>query len=373
MSTTDFVRLVENDLHQQARKVGRNYFFKCPFHGGGSEKHGSFKVTNGDATHNPGFYCFSCNEHGGPVGYFLKRGYSIEDARRMAGAEAQPYIPRPEVESHDPPDNPPGPAWQKRARSFLEYARGQFTTFAQARGSETDFEITDPESGGKTVQRMAPVEWWIRRGLSVQTADDWGIGYNPRDWYISRAEFGLPNEDGKSKVWIPQGFVIPCVVGENVWYIKIRRPQGAPKYIHITGSMPALYMAENLSAFRTVIFTEGELDALLAWQELEALAGVATLGSSTNARRFNVATWGLYLLYPKFRFAAYDMDEAGRKGAEELEKFNFHRLEVPRLKPFDKDLTDYYNRTGQLREWLISEMQKYPGAIPEQESQNLAW
>ncbi len=373
MSTTDFVRLVENDLHQQGKKVGRNYFFKCPFHSGGNEETGSLKVSNGDATYNPSFHCFGCEEHGGVVGYFLKRGYSLEDARRMAGADAQAYVPRPQAESYDPPDNPPGQAWQKRSRAFLEYARNQFQTFAQARGSETDFEIADPETGEKTIKRMAPVEWWLRRGLSVPTGTDWGIGYNPRDWYISRAEFGLPDEPGKSKVWIPQGFVIPCVVGENVWYIKIRRPQGTPKYIHITGSMPALYMAENLSAFRTVIFTEGELDALLAWQELENMAGVATLGSSTNAKRFNVATWGIYLLYPKYRFAAYDMDDAGKKGAEDLEKFNFHRLDVPKVKPFDKDLTDYHTQTGRLKEWLVSEMQKYPGAVPEQAREEITW
>jgi len=364
--TIDFVRMVENDLHQQGRKVGRNYFFKCPFHSGGNEGTGSLKVSNGDATHNPGFYCFGCEEHGGAVGYFLKRGYSLEDARRIVGEPAKPYTPRPEAEIYEPPDNPPGPAWQKRAREFLAYTRTQFDTFAQSRGSETDFDITDRESGEKMTRRMVPVEWWLQRGLSIPTGQDWGIGYNPKDWYIPRADFGLPDEEGKTKVWIPQGFVIPCAVGENLWYVKIRRPQGDPKYIHITGSMPALYMAENLPMFKdqAAVFTEGELDALLAWQEIGRLAGVATLGASTNARRFNVATWGLYLLYPKYRFTVYDLDEAGKKGAEDLARYNFQRLTLPQVKPFDKDITDYYTRTGQLREWFVSELGKYPGALP---------
>ena len=99
---------------------------------------------------------------------------------------------------------------------------------------------------------------------------------------------------------------------------------------------------------------------------MTGLAGVATLGASTNAKRFNVATWGLYLLYPKYKFALYDQDEAGEKGAEELARFNFQRLTVPQIKPWNKDVTDYHNQTGQLREWLISELQKYPGAIRAQ-------
>lgn len=364
MSSVDFVRLVENDLHQQARKVGSSYFFKCPFHGGGNEKHGSFKVSNGDASHGPGFYCFSCNEHGGPVGYFLKRGYNPEDARRRAGAEAQTYTPGPKVETYEPPDTPPGLAWQKRAREFVDYAREQFSTFGMMSGSETDFEITDRESGEKKIKHMAPVEWWIERGLSVPTAEYWGIGYNPKPIRLLRSEFGLPLDPENPYFWLPQGFVIPCMVGPDIWYIKIRRPKGDPKYIHVTGSMPALYMAETLTEYQTVIFTEGELDALLAWQELDGLAGVATLGASTNTKRLNLATWGLYLLYPKYRFAAYDLDEAGEKGAEELAKYNFQRLQVPRVKPFNKDITDYHNQTGGLKEWLISELQKHPGAIP---------
>ncbi len=361
MSVIDFVSLVERDLNQQARKVGSSFFFKCPFHGGGSEKTGSLKVTNGDVTHNPGFYCFGCNEHGGAVGYFLKRGYSLEEAKSKIGGPL-PAMQRPQEEPVLPPDSPPGPAWQKRAREFLSYARGQFDTFAQARGSETDFEVINPDTGEKVIERMAPVEWWIRRGLYVLTGEYWGIGYNPKDWYLPGPEFGLPAD---KKVWIPQGFVIPCEVGSDVWSVKIRRPKGDPKYIHVSGSVPGLYMAENLPAFDTVIFTEGELDALLTWQELENLVGVATLGAATNSMRFNVATWGLYLLHPRYRFSAYDLDKAGRKGAESLARFNFERLEVPRVKPFDKDLTDYYNRTGRLKEWIFSELQRYPGALPE--------
>jgi|GEM_PF-2245374 hypothetical protein len=365
MSTIDFVRLVENDLHQQAVKRGKDYFFKCPFHGGGNEKTGSLKVSNGDSKYGPGFHCFGCYEHGGPVGYFLKRGYNIEEARRMAGAEAGPYTPGPQVETIDPPDNPPGVAWQKRAREFLEYSRNQFATFAQARGSETDFEMTDRDTGEKTIKRMAPVEWWIERGLSVPTGETWGIGYNPKDWYIPRERFGLPPNSEHPNVWLPQGFVIPCMVGPDLWYVKIRRPKGEPKYIHIPGSMPALYMAENLSAFPAVIFTEGELDALLTWQEVADFVGVATLGASTNAQRMNIATWGIYLLYPKYKFTVYDLDEAGKKGAEYLARFKFQRLEVPKVKPFDKDITDYHNATGRIREWILGEFAQYPGLVPE--------
>ncbi len=362
--TVDFVQLVSNDLHQTARRSGKSYFFKCPFHGGGTEQHGSLKVSNGDAAHGPGFNCFSCNEHGGPVGYFLKRGYALDDARRMAGEEGRPTVYTPPVETTPPPDNPPGPIWQKRARQFLAYAQNQFATFAQARGSETDFEITNRKTGEKTIQRITPVEWWLQRGLSVPTGEAWGVGYNPKDLYVPRENFGLAPDQERPSIWIPQGFVFPCIVGPDIWYIKIRRPKGDPKYMHITGSMPALYMAENLPAYQAVIFTEGELDALVTWQEVSDFAGVATLGASTNAKRLNIATWGLYFLYPKYKFTAYDLDAAGQKGAEELARFNFQRLEVPQVRPFDKDITDYFNATGQLREWVLAEFARFPGLAP---------
>jgi hypothetical protein len=362
MSIVDFIQLVANDLHQQPVKRGANVFFKCPFHGSGNEKTGSMKVSNGDSSHGPGWHCFGCAEHGSPVSYFLKRGDTLEDARRKAGSPAQAgnYS---QAETYAPPDNPPGQAWQKRAREFMAYSRKQFDTFAQASGSETDWSITDTQTGEKIIKHMAPVEWWIERGLSVPTAQYWGIGYNPRTIKDPREKWGLTPDSEKPFVWIPQGIVIPCVVGSDVWYIKIRQPKGDPKFIHVTGSKPALYMAENLQANDSAVFTEGELDALLLWQEVADFTGVATLGAATE--RLNVATWGLHLLSPRHRFTAYDLDEAGKKGAEELARFNFKRLEVQRVSPFDKDLTDYYKHTGRLREWLISEFEKVPGTLPE--------
>ena len=357
--TENFVQIVSNDLHQPVRKVGKNHFFKCPFHSGGTEKHGSLKVSNGDSAHGPGFNCFACGEHGGPVKYFLKRGYSVEDARRMAGAEPGDYTAPAEV--IEPPDKPPGPAWQKRAREFLAYARNQFTSFAQSRGAETDFQITDRRTGEKIIKRMTPVEWWLERGLSVSTGDDWGIGYNPKDIYDTRENWGLPPNPEKPRIWIPQGFIIPCRVNNAIWYIKIRRPKGDPKFIHIPGSVPALYMAENLECYDSVVFAEGEFDALLLWQEVSTFAGAATLGAATE--RLNIATWGLHLLYPKQRFTAYDLDAAGKKGAEELARFHFQQLEIPKIKAFDKDITDYYLSTGQLKEWLFSELEKMPSVL----------
>ncbi|GAB4504349.1 MAG: hypothetical protein Fur0043_13430 [Anaerolineales bacterium] len=347
---TDFIHLVATDLHQSPRKVGKNHFFKCPFHGGGNERTASLKVSNGNSQHGPGFYCFSCGKHGGPVKYFLERGYSLDEAQRMAGIEAQPGRYYQPEERFDPPQTPPGQPWQKRAREFLAYARKHFATTAQAHGNETDFLILDRETGQQYLRRMAPIEWWIERGLSVPTGEDWGIGYNPKDVYDNGVNWGLAD---KTSVWLPQGFVIPCTLDGVVWYIKIRRPKGKPKFIHVPGSVPALYMAENLEYYSTVVFTEGELDALLLWQEVN-FAGAATFGAATT--RLNVATWGLRLLYPKHRLVAYDLDEAGKNGAAELTRFGFIRLNVPKVRPFDKDLTDYHLSAGRLADWLQGEL-----------------
>lgn len=350
---TDFIQLVANDLQQQPRKMGKGYFFKCPFHGGGNEKTPSLKVSNGDSAHNPGFNCFACNEHGGAVGYFLKRGYNLDDARQKAGSPALPYTGSP-APQYDPPDTAPGEAWQERAQAFVLYAREQL----HAGAAVAEWTITDHKTGEKSQRRISALEWLISRGLSQPTARAWAIGYNPKDIHDKWENWGLKSPDDEHpKIWIPQGLVIPHIVNGVIWGIKIRRSQGDPKYIHVTGSIPALYMADNLTSGAPIMLTEGEIDALTLWQEASDLVHPCTLGAATNTKRLNLANWGLYFLASEERYTVFDLDEAGRKGAEALNRYHFRPCQIPQPTPWAKDINDYYNATGRLREWVQSALQ----------------
>jgi hypothetical protein len=293
--------------------------------------------------------------HGGPVKWLMeKRGLGYQDALRTLGNDSGF---NQTVTQYQSPETPPGPTWQGRARNLIGY--GHFQLLDTPNLPPAAWDTTDPETGSKITRQLSPLEWLIDRGLNLETIRYRGIGWNPLDLYDRPDRWGLTT--GKA-VWIPRGIVIPCIINESVWYLKIRRPRGDPKYIYIPGSNKALYNADSLKDREIVTFTEGELDAILLDQEAGNLSSVVTLGAATNP--LNVATWGLHLLYTPYRFLAYDTDPAGEKGAASLEWLHPVKLSVPRIKPFDKDITDYHKRTGKLHDWLESEIVKIIPAYP---------
>jgi hypothetical protein len=287
--------------------------------------------------------------HGGLVKWLIEmRGLSYQDALETLGSDScfiragTHYLPS---------EIPPGLSWQGRARALIGYSR--FQLLDNPNLTPAAWDGTDPDTGAKVSRKLTPLEWLIDRGLELETVRCRGLGWNPCDLHDKPEKWGL--SPGKP-VWIPRGIVIPCIINQAVWYLKIRRPQSDPKYIHIPGSIKALYNAYSLVNREIVTFTEGELDAVLLEQEAGDLSGVVTLGSATN--QLNVATWGFHLLYTSLRFLAYDADPAGEKGAASLEWLHPVKLSVPRIKPFDKDLTDYHKRTGKLHDWLEGEIMK---------------
>jgi hypothetical protein len=204
------------------------------------------------------------------------------------------------------------------------------------------------------------LEWLKYRGLTEQTLKTWHIGYIPsykdKHAMIDSAEsWGLKGQP----IVITEGILIPCIIDRDVWYLKIRRPMAKPnKYSQVKGSRPALYMAQTLSTHEMVIFCEGELDALLLWQEAGDLTGVVTLGSAGAA--LSVATWGINLVHTRARFIAYDADQAGELGKQKLDWLHPRELSIPQLRPLDKDLTDFYLSGGDLRSLVITALAKEP-------------
>ncbi len=85
-------------------------------------------------------------------------------------------------------------------------------------------------------------------------------------------------------VWLPGGILIPWFEGSDVALINIRRLEGAPRYVTVSGSrLGGLYPSrEGVSYGKPVVIVEGELDALLLGQELGALAPLVALGMASN-------------------------------------------------------------------------------------------
>jgi DNA primase len=186
--------------------------------------------------------------------------------------------------------------------------------------------------------------WLNGRGLSDETLQRWQIGYVP----------GEPSEwRGIAGLRVPCGILIPGIVGGAVWYLKVRRAMGKPKYLAVKSlAVPALFGADTLAGHTVAVMTEGEFDAMLLHQAAGDLCGVMTLGSQSAG--LDVPTWAGYLLPIARLLVAYDVDTAGDTGAARVTRITkrAQRVAVPVLREGDKDVSDYWKHGGDLRAWV---------------------
>jgi hypothetical protein len=347
----DLAALVEADLGPPRRQRGRWRWWLCPFH---AETRPSFGVTPDDGR----FKCFGCGAAGDHLDY-LERRQGLSTAQAIA--ELRRWTALPETKRQQgtgtaatmPGDAPPPAAWQARARAFLAYAREQLWTDAARPGRD----------------------YLGAGGLTVETMQRFGLGWNPRDLWDDPQRWGLSG----AWVYLPRGVVIPCEVSGSLWYVKVRRferaghprIQAGEKYGGPRGGKGALFGADHLRvacpacpggpldagtaqarersrrAGRPLLLCEGERDALLAIQELSDLVDVATFG---GAGRRCLGHWLLWLLPYRRILAAYDADTAGGRGTAYLASLS-ERVQGIRV-PHGEDLTGFHAGGGDLRAWL---------------------
>lgn len=325
----DLLALVESDLGP-GKRSGRWYLFSCPFPG---HKHGDRRPSLTVTPDNGRFFCFACRKSGDAYTWLKEyRKLDHQTAIEVLGGLRTlpaPVSPRP-AQPVTEPTLPPAEMWQRAALAFVE---------------SSERALWEPV-GARALA-------WLRekRGLTDRTIKQFRLGYNPALIRPAAESWGCPG-DNPDPLYIPRGVVIPGLVAGECWYIKIRQSVGNPKYINIRGGRPALFGADNLIGAEIVLLTEGEFDAILAHQELNEFCGVATLGSAT--KRLDLETWGRYLLPARLILTAYDLDKAGADGRTVLaeQSDRVHYLPVPRLNEEDKDITDYWNAGGDLKDWL---------------------
>lgn len=124
------------------------------------------------------------------------------------------------------------------------------------------------------------------RGISATTAENFRLGWCPgeegKDIWRSRSAWGLPDirkDDGKLKaLWLPVGLVIPHVVDGIIFRLRIRRPEGEPRYYVVPGSSMSTMVIE--STRRAFVIVEAELDGIAVASQ-NRLAGAVALGSAS--------------------------------------------------------------------------------------------
>ena len=323
LQNTDLLALVGRDtmLKRVASTNGGEWAGPCPFCGGRDR----FRVW--PFADRPGWWCRQCDRRGDVIGYIMQRdGLDFQAACEALGASVtNKATHRPAVPSGD--DGPPSEAWQGRGRQFVAYCQGRLWNGTGAKA----------------------LTWLQARGLQLDTIRYFGLGYNPADLWDEPHRWGL---EGK-RIWLPRGVVIPCEINGLLWYVKLRRPGGKPKYVQVRGSKSALFGADDLgNEGRLLLLAEGEFDCMVARQELGDLVDVTAL---CGAAKGIPGRWLPYLILHPRLLVAYDGDEAGRKGAAKLAA---QSRRIVRIEMADgSDLTDFYKAGGDLRGWLASEIE----------------
>jgi DNA primase len=318
LRAVDLGALIERDLGPAVNRSGRWLFWHCPFH---NDPGPSLAVT----PDNGRYYCFGCGASGDAITWLRKReGLSFLDACKRLGALDLPKRP---VQVMPPPleDDPPSTTWQERASVFVD---------------ECEVALWSKE-GTRALSYLRD-----ERGLADATIRQWRLGYNPAQRWEKPEMWGLDTDDGQ--VCLPRGLAIPCRVEGILWYVKVRRPIGKPKYLNVKGGKSALFGADLLDDQPVVLLCEGEFDAMLSHQQAGDLVGVAALGSAT--KRIG-DRWIVALLGAQRVLTAFDTDRAGEQGAARL---LMQSQRVRRVRPLQgNDLTDFHQAGGDLRAWVI--------------------
>ncbi len=246
---------------------------------------------------------------------------------------ALPPAPPRRVEPEPQRSGPPDSKWQAQARALVSEAEAALWNDENARA----------------------LYWLNARGLDDDTLRRWHVGYIVHDRRDQPQAWGLTPQKSNDSIWIPRGILLPCIVNGAIWYLKIRRPAGEPKYTQVRGGHPALFMADTLPAAREACITEGEFDSMLLWQCLQHATnprwralGVATLGSKSN--RLDLEHWARYLYHLRHLVIMYDQDgesETAKDYWQEIAGRAFV-LRWQNIREGDKDLTDFHGSGGRL-------------------------
>lgn len=334
------------NLLEIAHKNGRSYKRAGNLHGG--EFHGPCPVCGGtDRFHiwphqgeHGTFWCRGCSLGGDAIEYLMKiENLSFPQACKEIGKElpeSEDYQ-KPKIRSSVPsqqdyePRSCSGPEeqWVEHATKLIDWAHSQL------------------------LENEQQIAWLADRGIAIDTIVKLRLGWNPgekgKDLYRSREAWGLETvikEDGKKKkLWLPIGLTIPYIVDGTVQRVRIRRPEGEPRYYVLPGSsMAPMILGIQSKAF---VIVESELDAILLHQLAGDLTGIISQGNASARPDTSSAS---RLAESLAILIALDSDQAGMK--ETL----WWKKQYPQAErwpvPTGKDPGEAFKAGIDLRQWI---------------------
>lgn len=285
----------------QLKKSGRNHKGLCPFH---DEKTPSFNVNEDRQT----FHCFGCEAHGTAIRFLMDFDNqtfpeAIETLASMVGMEVPREAargPRVDAELYD--------VLGAAAREFQRWLRGG--------------------------EAAAAVAYLRERGLSGETARDFGIGLAPEGWdrlKMALASYGeqklvdaglLVRQEGGSRTYdrFRERIVFPIrnTRGRVIGFGGRVYGDGQPKYInspetevfHKGRELYGLYEARRAQrGLQSVVVVEGYMD-VVALAQYGITNAVATLGTAIGQAHFETLYRHVNLVV-----CCFDGDDAGRGAA----------------------------------------------------------
>jgi len=320
LQDVNLVDLITSDLGQPVKVSGKYVFYRCPFH---DDNNPSFAVTPDR------YYCFGCGASGDAINWLMDyRKLTFRDACEVLSPSGVKHV------------------GQSRPVNLTERL-----TARQDRRSD------DYQGSWKAIIDECQELLWSDHG---KRALEYLHGRGLKDDTLRSPFFRVGYSDGRkiNDIWVDRGIVLPCFsVGQDsqvdyVDYIKIRHSaKELPKYRKLKGGQKGLFGAEMVRGSDIVIVTEGEFDCMLLNQEAGDLVGVCTLGSATD--RFDWGRHGRYIGFAKWFLIAYDIDDAGEKGAEAWQAVSgrVKRIKIPDGK--GKDITDAWKSGVNLSDWIM--------------------
>ena len=284
-----------------------------------------------------GYWCRRCERTGDNI-QFLRdfEGLTFQGAcgrLNISVPERPESRSAPQVKPEFIPEShlPPAELWLQKAEKLVTWAQEMLA------------------------QNADVLTWLAERGIDREASVRFRLGWNPgengNDLYRPRKAWGLPEiprDDGRPKaLWIPRGLVIPYIIDGIICRIRVRRPEGEPRYYVLPGSsMATMVIGRDRRAF---VIVESELDAIAIAARDSSLYGVVALGSASakpDAETCESLHKALKLLN------ALDYDAAGLKAMKWWVE-QFERC-APWPVPRGKDPGEAFKMGTDLDDWIVA-------------------
>lgn len=263
---TTILELVPEQMRRCGNKNGGEYHSQCPRCGHGPKSSPTtsdrFMVWPEQGEHGT-FYCRGCDWGGDAIQYLIDvNNLTFPQACSQLGIEAGAQAaarskPAAPVFTPRQVELPPA-LWCQRAAVLVSHCHNEL------------------------LANVDQLDWLAERGIGLDLVSRFRLGWNSQDVWRPHTAWGLPGEKKTNgqykKVWIPAGLIIPDFIDDQVVHVRIRRPNGEPRYIPITGSIHHPLTTNPGHAAQMVV--ESRLCAIMLAGQAGDLAGFIAMDSA---------------------------------------------------------------------------------------------